>query len=191
MAPTNTDYPNQTFAGFIAAGSKVATDPHIATLQGKIIGIIGTIELHQRKPEIKVMSTYQITPYTLISGAIADSAGRLPSRECRLRLKRPAPPRSAWVPSFKSSSVIRALVRTASACRVFGRTQALLETARQNSRGRSLDQRGICLESARPRLFDLLRVGRFGSLKEARITSIGSKRLINYTSVTMPTSPVV
>jgi hypothetical protein len=33
------DYPNQTFAGFIAAGSKIATDPHIATLQGKIIGI--------------------------------------------------------------------------------------------------------------------------------------------------------
>jgi hypothetical protein len=56
------DYPNQTFAGFIAAGSKIATDSHIATLQGKIIGISGTIELHQGKPEIKVMFTYQIKP---------------------------------------------------------------------------------------------------------------------------------
>ena len=31
----------------------------------------------------------------------------------RLRLKRPAPPRSAWVPSFKSSTAFRALARTA------------------------------------------------------------------------------
>ena len=54
------EYPNQTFAGFIAAGSKIATDQRIATLQGKIIGIIGTIELYQGKPEIKVMSTDQI-----------------------------------------------------------------------------------------------------------------------------------
>ena len=28
-------YPDQTFAGFIAAGSKIATDQRIATLQGK------------------------------------------------------------------------------------------------------------------------------------------------------------
>ncbi len=54
------EYPNQTFAGFIAADSKMATDQRIATLQGKIIGIIGTIELHEGKPEIKVMSMYQI-----------------------------------------------------------------------------------------------------------------------------------
>src|SRR5271165_447112 len=54
------EYPNQTFAGFIAAGSKMATDQLIATLQGKIIGITGTIELYQGKPEIKVISTDQI-----------------------------------------------------------------------------------------------------------------------------------
>jgi len=42
------DYPNQTFAGFISAGSKIATDQRIATLQGKTIGITGTIELYQR-----------------------------------------------------------------------------------------------------------------------------------------------
>ena len=46
------EYPNQTFAGFIAAGSKIATDEWIA--------VTGKIELHQGKPEIKVTSTDQI-----------------------------------------------------------------------------------------------------------------------------------
>ena len=54
------EYPDQTFAGFIEAGSKIATDQWIAGLQGKIIGISGTIELYQGKPEIKVISTDQI-----------------------------------------------------------------------------------------------------------------------------------
>ena len=54
------EYPNQNFAGFIAAGSKIATDQWIARLQGKIIGITGKIELHQGKPEIEVTSTDQI-----------------------------------------------------------------------------------------------------------------------------------
>ena len=54
------DCPNQTFAGFIAAGSKMATDERINTLQGKIIGITGTVELYQGKPEIRVMSPDQI-----------------------------------------------------------------------------------------------------------------------------------
>ncbi len=53
-------YPNQTFAGFIEAGSKMAADQRIATLQGKVIGITGTIELYLGKPEIRVMSTVQI-----------------------------------------------------------------------------------------------------------------------------------
>ena len=53
------EYPDQTFAGFIAADSKMATD-QLTTLQGKTIGIIGTIELHEGKPEIKVSSMYQI-----------------------------------------------------------------------------------------------------------------------------------
>ena len=53
-------YPNQAFSGFIAAGSKIATDKWIAGLQGKIIGITGKIELHQGKPEIKVTSIDQI-----------------------------------------------------------------------------------------------------------------------------------
>ena len=54
------EYPNQTFAGFIAAGSKMATDELITMLQGKIIGIAGTIVLYQGKPEIEVMSIDQI-----------------------------------------------------------------------------------------------------------------------------------
>ena len=54
------EYPNQTFAGFIEAGTKIATDQWIAALQGKIIGITGTIELHRGKPEIKVISIDQI-----------------------------------------------------------------------------------------------------------------------------------
>ena len=54
------EYPNQTFAGFIAAGSKIATDEWIDMLQGKVIGIIGIIELHEGKPEIEVTATDQI-----------------------------------------------------------------------------------------------------------------------------------
>ena len=54
------EYPDQTFAGFITVGSEMETDQRIATLQGKIIGITGIIELHQGKPEIKVTSADQI-----------------------------------------------------------------------------------------------------------------------------------
>ena len=55
------EYPDQTFAGFIAVGSKIETDQRIAMLQGKIIGITGIVELRQGKPEIKVTSGDQIT----------------------------------------------------------------------------------------------------------------------------------
>src|SRR5260370_21226470 len=54
------DYPNQTFAGFIAAGSKIATDQQIAALQGQMIGITSTIELYQEKPETEAPSNSQI-----------------------------------------------------------------------------------------------------------------------------------
>ena len=54
------EFPDQTFAGFIAAGSKMTTDLRIAMLQGKIIGITGTIELYQGKPQIEVAATDQI-----------------------------------------------------------------------------------------------------------------------------------
>lgn len=62
------EYPNQTFAGFIAADSEMATDQRIGTLQGKTIGIIGTIELREGKPEIKVVSMYQIIGLSSKSG---------------------------------------------------------------------------------------------------------------------------
>ena len=54
------EFPDQTFAGFIAAGSKMTTDLRIAMLQGKIVGITGTIELYQGKPQIEVTATDQI-----------------------------------------------------------------------------------------------------------------------------------
>jgi hypothetical protein len=40
------EYPNQTFGGFIPADSGITAD-QITKLQGKIIGIVGTIELHK------------------------------------------------------------------------------------------------------------------------------------------------
>jgi hypothetical protein len=53
------EYPNQSFAGFVAADSGIKAD-QITKLQGKNIGIVGKIELHKGKPEIKIMSMYQI-----------------------------------------------------------------------------------------------------------------------------------
>ena len=53
------EYPNQTFAGFIPADSGITAD-QVTKLQGKNICIVGTIELHKGKPEIKIMSMYQI-----------------------------------------------------------------------------------------------------------------------------------
>jgi DNA/RNA endonuclease YhcR with UshA esterase domain len=53
------EYPNQIFAGFVPADSGITTD-QITKLQGKNVGIVGTIELHKGKPEIKIMSIYQI-----------------------------------------------------------------------------------------------------------------------------------
>jgi DNA/RNA endonuclease YhcR with UshA esterase domain len=54
------EYPNQRFAGFIAAGSAIATDQRLTMIQGKIISISGTIELREGKPEINVVSADQI-----------------------------------------------------------------------------------------------------------------------------------
>ena len=54
------EYPNQKFAGFIAAGSGMATDPRLTMIQGKIISITGAMELREGKPEIEIMSADQI-----------------------------------------------------------------------------------------------------------------------------------
>ena len=54
------EYPNQTFAGFIAAGSRIATDQRLTMIQGKIVSITGRIERREGKPEINVVSVDQI-----------------------------------------------------------------------------------------------------------------------------------
>src|SRR5262249_57705356 len=54
------EYPHQTFAGFIAAGSTVATDQRLTMIQGKTIGITGTIRFRDRKPTIQIISSYLI-----------------------------------------------------------------------------------------------------------------------------------
>ena len=54
-------YPNQTFTGWIPAGTDVAWEPSLESLKGKKIKITGTIQLYQGKPEIKVLSKSQIT----------------------------------------------------------------------------------------------------------------------------------
>jgi DNA/RNA endonuclease YhcR with UshA esterase domain len=54
------EYPNQTFAGFIAAGSSLAEDQRLTMIQGKIISVTGTIRLRDGKPEIEVVSADQI-----------------------------------------------------------------------------------------------------------------------------------
>jgi len=54
------EYPNQKFAGFIAAGSRIATDQRLTMIQGKIISITGTIQLRDGKPEIEILSADQI-----------------------------------------------------------------------------------------------------------------------------------
>ncbi|MBV8281796.1 MAG: hypothetical protein JO347_07000 [Candidatus Eremiobacteraeota bacterium] len=53
-------YPNQTFIGYIPAGSELASDPWIVTLQRKVIGITGTVEMYHGKAQIKVLSKSQI-----------------------------------------------------------------------------------------------------------------------------------
>ena len=51
------EYPNQRFAGYIAAGSKVMSRKQLSTLSEKIVG---TIELYQGKPEINIIRAEQI-----------------------------------------------------------------------------------------------------------------------------------
>src|SRR5215468_4915327 len=55
------EYPNQKFAGFIAAGAPVAADQRLTMIQGKIISITGIVRLHDGKPEIEIVSADQIT----------------------------------------------------------------------------------------------------------------------------------
>jgi hypothetical protein len=54
-------YPNQTFTGWIPAGTPLASDASIKSLQSKRIKISGLIELYRGKPEIRILSRDQIT----------------------------------------------------------------------------------------------------------------------------------
>src|SRR5215471_10717102 len=53
-------YPNQTFTGWIPAGTPLASDRSIQSLQGKKIKITGLVELYRGKPEIRILSKSQI-----------------------------------------------------------------------------------------------------------------------------------
>jgi DNA/RNA endonuclease YhcR with UshA esterase domain len=53
-------YPNQTFTGWIPAGTPLASDASLQALQGKKVRITGRIELYRGKPEIRVLSKSQI-----------------------------------------------------------------------------------------------------------------------------------
>jgi hypothetical protein len=53
-------YPNQTFTGWIPAGTPLVSDPLLQELQGKTVKITGVIELYHGKPEIKITSKDQI-----------------------------------------------------------------------------------------------------------------------------------
>ena len=55
------EYPNQRFAGFIAAASPIAADQRLTMIQGKTVGITGIVRLRDRKPEIEIVSADQIT----------------------------------------------------------------------------------------------------------------------------------
>ena len=60
LGTTFINLPNQTFAGFIAAGSPIASDQRLTMIQGKTIGIAGTIRLRDGKPEIEILSADRI-----------------------------------------------------------------------------------------------------------------------------------
>jgi DNA/RNA endonuclease YhcR with UshA esterase domain len=54
------EYPDQSFAGFIAAGSAIASDQRLTMIQGKTISITGVVRLRDGKPEIDIVSADQI-----------------------------------------------------------------------------------------------------------------------------------
>jgi DNA/RNA endonuclease YhcR with UshA esterase domain len=54
------DYPNVTFVVWVPQDAPEAADPNLATLEGKKVKILGTIQLYRGKPEIKVSAKEQI-----------------------------------------------------------------------------------------------------------------------------------
>jgi DNA/RNA endonuclease YhcR with UshA esterase domain len=54
------DYPDVTFVVWIPQDAPEAADPNLASLEGKKVKIVGTIQLYRGKPEIKVNTKEQI-----------------------------------------------------------------------------------------------------------------------------------
>jgi DNA/RNA endonuclease YhcR with UshA esterase domain len=54
-------YPNQTFTGWIPAGTPLASDASLQLFHGKNVKIFGRVELYRGKPEIRITSKDQIT----------------------------------------------------------------------------------------------------------------------------------
>jgi hypothetical protein len=71
--------PIKPFAGFIAAGSRIAADQRIAIAHGKSIGFTGTIERSQGKPEIEF--TFMVGPKRRFELAAINYILRLRSAE--------------------------------------------------------------------------------------------------------------
>ena len=53
-------FPKQTFTGYIPAGWTFSGGTWTLNLQGKVIGIVGIVEIYQGKPEIKILAMDQI-----------------------------------------------------------------------------------------------------------------------------------
>jgi len=53
-------HPNQTFTAWIQSGAVFLSDPVLSSLEGKIVRVVGKIEIYNRKPEIRVSSRSQI-----------------------------------------------------------------------------------------------------------------------------------
>jgi hypothetical protein len=53
-------FPKQTFTGYIPAGWTFSGGTWTLNLQGKVVGIVGTVEIYQGKPEIKILAMDQI-----------------------------------------------------------------------------------------------------------------------------------
>lgn len=53
-------YPNQTFTGYVLAGTALADDPWLQSLRGKTVEITWVVQLYKGKPEIRILGKSQI-----------------------------------------------------------------------------------------------------------------------------------
>jgi hypothetical protein len=103
-----TRYPKQTFAGFISAGSNMATDQRIATLQGKIIGITGTVELHEgsrRSKSHRRVSAGTLSNRSSSPSKLRDSSGSGMALKATLKRDVVSTILSLWLASKSSAAL--------------------------------------------------------------------------------------